>query len=145
MKKEQIDNFFVRVKQTIEADRQDADEQLLIEFLKLSSEKAKEELGNKNIYEFQEEDFNILLKDIMEQIQESKLYEYFLQKGIEKENIRIFELMLPENIQLPVEMVEKIIKDNNLLAEVDDVVSLIQKTKDIEFIKRCVKDKNLNI
>ena len=145
MKKEQIDNFFVRVKKTIEADRQDEDEQLLIEFLKVSSKKAKEELGNKNIYEFQEEDFNILLKDIMEQIQESKLYEYFLQKGIEKENIRIFELMLPENIQLPVEMVEKIIKDNNLLAEVDDVVSLIQKTKDIEFIKRCVKDKNLNI
>ena len=85
MKKEQIDNFFVRVKQIIEADRQDSDEQLLIEFLKLSSEKAKEELGNKNIYEFQE-DYNILLKDIMEQIQKSKLYEYFLQKGIEKEN-----------------------------------------------------------
>ena len=145
MKKEQIDNFFVRVKQIIELDRQDTDEQLLIEFLKLSSEKTKEELGNKNIYEFQEEDLNILLKDIMEQIQESKLYEYFLQKGIEKENIRVFEPMLPENIQLPVEMVDKIIKDNNILVEVDDVVSLIKKTKDIEFIKKCIKDKNLNI
>ena len=144
MKKEQIDNFFVRVKQIIEADRQDSDEQLLIEFLKLSSEKAKEELGNKNIYEFQE-DYNILLKDIMEQIQKSKLYEYFLQKGIEKENLKIFETVLPENAQLPVEVVKKIIKEDELLAEVDDIEELIKKTQDVEFIKKCVKDKSLNI
>lgn len=145
MKKEQIDNFFAKVRQILELSNENTDEQILIEMFKLSSENIRDELGSKNIYELKIQDYENLFEDIIGQIQKNELYEYFLKVGTEKENLKIFEIMLQGNIQLPVEVVEKVIKDKDLVTEVEDIGNLIEKTKDVEFIKKCVKDKNLNI
>ena len=84
MKKIQIDNFFTRSKQLLELNSEDIAQQLLIELFKLSSKEIRDELGNKNIYEFEREDFQNLFQDVVKQIQKNRLYNYFLKKGIEK-------------------------------------------------------------
>ena len=145
MKKEQIDNFFAKARQILELSNENIDEQILIEMFKLSSGNIRDELGSKNIYELKIQDYEKLFEDIIGQIQKNELYEYFLKVGTEKGNLKIFEVMLPANIQIPVEIVEKIIKDDNLLEEVEDIGNLIEKTKDVEFIKKCVKDNKLNM
>ena len=84
MKKEQIDNFFAKVRQILELSNENTDEQILIEMFKLSSENIRDELGSKNIYELKIQDYENLFEDIIGQIQKNELYEYFLKVGTEK-------------------------------------------------------------
>lgn len=145
MKKEQIDNFFVKAREIWTSKNDKLNEKILIELFKLSSENIKNRLKNKKISELEEKDYDDLFKNIIEQIQNSNLYEYFLETGIEKGNIPIFEKILPKDIKLPIKIVEGVIRNDDLSAELVDIDGFIEKTKDIGFIEKCIYDRTLFI
>ena len=141
MKKEDLDNYFIKMPQLMQSGNQD---EMLQVLLSLASEEIREKFKDKKLEEYSIDDEKILSENIMEQIQQSGLYEYLLQKGLQKENTSMVEDMLLEDSIVPVNIAKQIINNDELLGEINDVIGLIEKTRDEQFITDCLNNNNLS-
>ena len=141
MKREDLDNYFIKMPQLMQSGNQD---EMLQVLLSLASEEVRERFKGKKLEEYSIDDEKFLSENIMEQIQQSGLYEYLLQKGLQKEYTNMVEEMLSEDSVVPVNIAEQIINNDELLGEIDNVVGLIEKTRDEQFITDCLEISNLS-
>lgn len=137
MTKEQIDQYFRLVQigpnpEEIAELIEDVEYRRRFEIALLHEEISEEET------EKQQQEF---AENMLRQIQESALYEYFEEIGLKEENqSEFFEMILHSTIPVEVEKAKKYLKR---LDSKEYILKIIKATKDVTFIKQCIEDEDL--
>ena len=169
MTKEQIDNFYNKIQELNQMDIDDEEKDIatIEEIFKLTNtDKLDESTVSKNVFELEENDFENILNNVVDNIRENGLYEYFEQKGLEEENKEMF-LEMVSATHLNTQEASRYIKadekgfytvyllkatknEDYMLSFLEENTNMIGryefiKSESVDFIKKVLENKNIKL